>query len=83
MTEDPQRFLKSSFCEFKLRFYNRWLTNVYIHYTSLIKQHLECVEKKFSIDKLPKDFINKLSKASDHKLVCGLLNPVQVTKSGY
>ena len=83
MTEDLQWCFKSSISEFKLRSYNGWLTNVYIHYRSLIKQHFRCVEKKISIDKLPKDFINKLSKASDHKLVCGLLNQVQVTKSGY
>jgi len=56
------RVLNLSICDIKLRSYNGWLTNVYIHYTSLIKQFFRCTEKKITIDKLPEDVTNLITK---------------------
>jgi hypothetical protein len=58
------------------------INKFYIHYRSPIKQLFRCVEKKITIDKLPKDDINKLKNASQQKLMCDLIHPVHYTKSG-
>jgi len=76
MTGDLQWYFTVGIFDFKVLSYKGWLVSVYSYSALLVESLSRCVEKRITVDWLPKYGISKCQNALEQKLVCDLVYTV-------